>query len=131
MVEGEEVEFDETKSFSDRTLAIEFHKGAKTIEIIGTTVHGGTSPSFVEIIAVKSGVMGTSIMFNAASYDSDVPVVSYAWDLGDGTTSSGESIKHIFEKQGVYMITLKVRDSSGNFSVDQTTITIIAKGGKY
>jgi len=45
----------------------------------------------------------------SASSDEDNDPLTYAWNLGDGTVSSSNIVKHIFTK-GTYKVTLKVSD---------------------
>jgi len=58
LVEGEEVDFDETKTDTDRTLTISFHAGDTEIEIIGTFV----IPEFGAIAALVLAVAIISII---------------------------------------------------------------------
>ena len=51
-VDGEEVDFDETTTSSDRTLTIQFPVGAEEIEIIGTFVVPEFGTIAVMILAV-------------------------------------------------------------------------------
>ena len=52
LVDGEEVDFEETKTTSDRTLTIQFPAGAEEIEIIGTFVVPEFGTIAVMILAV-------------------------------------------------------------------------------
>ena len=52
LVDGEEVDFDETTTSSDRTLTIQFPSGAEEIEIIGTFVVPEFGTIAVMILAV-------------------------------------------------------------------------------
>ena len=62
LVDGEEVDFDETKTSSDRTLTIAFPDGAEEIEIIGTFV----IPEFGAIAALILAVAIISIIVVSA-----------------------------------------------------------------
>jgi PKD repeat protein len=48
------------------------------------------------------------------SYDG---VGSWLWDFGDGSTSPEESPHHTYTNEGVYTVTLKVRESDGDEAV--------------
>ena len=48
----------------------------------------------------------------AASSDSDGTIISYAWDLGDGTRRSGVTVTHTYVSEAVYAVKLTVTDSS-------------------
>ena len=56
LIDGEEVEFDETTSSTDRTITIEFPAGAEEIEIIGTFVipEFGTIAAMILAVAIIS-----------------------------------------------------------------------------
>ncbi len=56
LIDGEEVDFDETKTSTDRTLTIVFPDGAEEIEIIGTFVvpEFGTIAVLILAIAIIS-----------------------------------------------------------------------------
>ncbi len=56
LVDGEEVDFDETKTSTDRTLTISFPEGAEEIEVIGTWVvpEFGTIAAMILAVAIIS-----------------------------------------------------------------------------
>jgi predicted secreted protein with PEFG-CTERM motif len=56
LIDGEEVDFDETTTSIDRTLTIEFPAGAEEIEIIGTFVvpEFGTIAAMILAVAIIS-----------------------------------------------------------------------------
>jgi len=57
-------------------------------------------------------IVNETVTFNASSsYDPDGVIVSYEWNLGDGTNATGIVVNHSYNSNGVYMITLKVIDN--------------------
>ncbi len=66
--------------------------------------------------ASLSGWNGTSLM----------PIVSYAWDFGDGnqTTSSQPILIHKYSVDGEYLVTLKVTDAEGRWNTAYKQITV-------
>ncbi|MCL4409568.1 MAG: S8 family serine peptidase [Firmicutes bacterium] len=67
----------------------------------------------------------TASFSNSSSADYDI--VSYAWDFGDGATSSQESPVHTYAEQGTYSVSLTVTDSEGQqASVTETLVLNIA-----
>ncbi|PQJ35460.1 hypothetical protein BSZ35_13365 [Salinibacter sp. 10B] len=57
---------------------------------------------------------GLSAAFSAAgSMDPDGSIASYAWNFGDGSTDTGETVVHDFDSGGTYTIELTVEDDSG------------------
>lgn len=56
-------------------------------------------------------VAGESIIFSASgSTDSDGTVDSHAWDFGDSTTGTGQTVTHAFDLEGEYTVRLTVTD---------------------
>jgi len=54
----------------------------------------------------------------------DTEVVSWSWDLGDGTTSTEPCLTHIYEKACSYTVSLTVTDSEGETSTSEQEIVI-------
>lgn len=72
-----------------------------------------------------TGTIGTVVTFNgSASSDSDGSIVSYEWDLGDDSTSSGEAPEHLYSTNGTYTVNLTVTDDGGATDTDEATVTI-------
>jgi PKD repeat protein len=54
------------------------------------------------------------LLFDAAgSSDPDGQPLTYVWDLGDGTTRTGEKVLHAFAEPGEYTVRLGVTDGTG------------------
>jgi parallel beta-helix repeat protein len=71
-----------------------------------------------------------NIVFNASgSFDLDGNITEYAWNFGDGTTGTGEIIKHKYLTDGNYTVTLTITDDDGNTTTD-TTYALIDEGKK-
>jgi PKD repeat protein len=49
----------------------------------------------------------------SGSYDPDGMVVAWDWELGDGSTASGEMVTYTYSASGTYTITLTVTDNDG------------------
>ncbi len=72
-------------------------------------------------------VDGLQVSLDAsASLDPDGSIVSYQWNLGDGTTASGETIQHTYLQSGNFLVTLKVIDNDG--AAQSTTQQISVEG---
>jgi len=66
------------------------------------------------------------ISFNAsASYDSDGTIVSYFWDFGDGTNSTGMIVEYSYVDDGTYSVTLTVTDDDGATGIITSTKTVL------
>lgn len=51
-------------------------------------------------------------------------IVSYEWLFGDGETSTGNMVNHIFTSAGTYTVTLKTIDDTGAFDQETVTVTV-------
>jgi trimeric autotransporter adhesin len=56
--------------------------------------------------------------------DNNTPL-TYAWDLGDGTTATTPTVTHTYPADGHYVVTLTVRDSKGLASAPASTAVTI------
>lgn len=67
-----------------------------------------------------------SATFDASgSYDPDGSIVSYAWDFGDGTSSSAARTEHTYTDPGTYSVTLTVTDDRHGTASTATTVTVV------
>ena len=65
----------------------------------------------------------------SASTDSDGTVTGYAWNWGDGATSSGVNASHTYAAAGSYPIALTVTDDDGATGSTMSTVTVTSPGG--
>jgi parallel beta-helix repeat protein len=72
-----------------------------------------------------SGGAPLEVQFSAdGSSDPDGTIVSYAWDLGDGSTSFEANPVHTYDNAGVYDVTLTVTDDDGATGSDALVVTV-------
>jgi len=65
------------------------------------------------------------ITFNASSsYDPDGTIISYEWDFGDGSNSSGIIVNHTYSDFGSYPVILKVNDNDNVFATHSQEIKV-------
>lgn len=57
------------------------------------------------------------------------PIVSYAWDFGDGRTASGRTASHAYDEAGTYVATLRVTDALGRSASTTQSVTVSAAAG--
>ena len=68
------------------------------------------------------------IRFDASeSYDLDGTIVSYSWDFGDGTNSTGLTADHNYAEDGDYTVTLIVTDNEGATDSTIEGVSVVAK----
>jgi len=72
-----------------------------------------------------SPLQGETIQFNAsASQPNGGEIISYKWDFGDGTTATGVTYTHTYNKIGNYTVVLNVTDSEELWDTETRTVTI-------
>ncbi|MBU2896718.1 M4 family metallopeptidase [Vibrio hepatarius] len=76
------------------------------------------------VAAFDHVVTGKKVDLTSTSTDNDGQIVSYEWDLGDGTSKSGAVVSHTYSAAGDYMVTLTVTDDAGAATSTNKTITI-------
>lgn len=70
-------------------------------------------------------VEGTAVSFDGTgSSDVDGDALVYAWDFGDGATSSGANATHVYQDNGTYPVSLTVTDGKGGSHTAGTSVTI-------
>lgn len=55
---------------------------------------------------------------------SGMAVASYAWDFGDGSTGSGQTVTHTFRSTGTNIVTLTITDNLGHIASVTHPVTI-------
>ena len=70
--------------------------------------------------------MGENVIFNgSSSHDPDGWIVSYNWNLGDGTKMNGSVVSHAFSADGSYDVSLTVTDNKGVSSTSIEHFTVL------
>ncbi len=65
-----------------------------------------------------------TVVFTDASTDADGTIAVRAWDFGDGGVSSATNPTHVYDNEGIYVVTLEVWDNDGNYSSLTKPVTI-------
>jgi len=75
----------------------------------------------------SSGQAPLTVKFDGSqSSDPDGQITAYAWQFGDGGTSSGATVSHQYTKAGTFTATLTVTDDSGATASTTRAITTSA-----
>lgn len=92
--------------------------------IVSAEGTGGVFANFT--FSPTSPAPGSPVNFNAASSTSTDPIVTYAWDWGDGASQSGNdpTVGHTFGAAGDYVVTLTIKDSKGRTSTMSKTVSV-------
>jgi len=82
-------------------------------------------PPIADAQGPYSGYRNISIIFDGSkSYDPDGFIMNYTWEFGDGTKAYGMFTTHKFNKTGVYIISLTVKDNESILNTTTTNATI-------
>lgn len=90
----------------------------------GLTFHfGGGCPPATSAASGNppSGTVPLEVQFEG-SITGGCPEYTYAWDFGDGTTSTEQSPRHTYAKDGNYTASLTVTDAKGNPAVSSVSV---------
>lgn len=73
-----------------------------------------------------TGAEGTAVSLDLGGTDADKDVLTFAWDLGNGTTGSGSTppSSAIYPQDGEYTVTLKVTDAKGLSDTKSAKVTV-------
>jgi PKD repeat protein len=56
---------------------------------------------------------GRACGFDSSGSSDDIGIVAWDWNLGDGTTTSGQNVAHVYATAGTYAVTLLGTDTGG------------------
>ena len=84
-----------------------------------------TAPVMGTVARTPTGdvATGTAIAFTAAATDADGDLLSYAWDFGNGSTSTAQNPSFTYTTAGTY--TAKVTVSDGRGGTDSKTLPVV------
>ncbi|MEM2899763.1 MAG: PKD domain-containing protein [Thermoplasmata archaeon] len=102
--------------------------GEYTVTLTVTDPFGASAISVIKvrIAPVSAKVVGSKIIFDGfGSTDEDNDALTYTWDFGDGSTSTGANPTHVYSKPGSYDVKLTVSDGKGGAST--AVIRVIIK----
>ena len=92
------------------------------------TVNVGDTPPVPNAGPNTSGAWGIPIAFDGQAVEpgsSDLSMLSFVWDWGDGTPGTGgANATHVYATPGVYTATLTVCDEDPMCAQSQTTVTV-------
>jgi len=109
--------------------------GTYTVTLRVTDSLGETSTETLTVTVVNRGPTASfnhtpleptvfeTIQFRDNSTDPDGNITTWAWDFGDGTTSTLEDSTHRYEDRGSYTVTLTITDNDGGTDAFTRIIT--------
>ncbi|MDG6222611.1 MAG: PKD domain-containing protein [Candidatus Bathyarchaeota archaeon] len=76
-------------------------------------------------VAPTPGYTDENINFDgSASSDLDGTIANYFWNFGDGTYAYGETTSHAYDKNGEFVVSLRVTDNRGAIDIITKTVTV-------
>jgi PKD repeat protein len=84
------------------------------------------APNAPPIAVFASSCDNLTCSFTEESRDEDGTIISWSWDFGDGTSSTLRHPDHAYAVQGLYPVTLTVRDNGGAPGSVTHTVTVTA-----
>jgi len=107
------------------TLTVTDDRGATdSANATKTVLNRPPIASFTE--STETAYIGQPITFNATdSYDPDGSIVSYFWDFGDETNTTGVVVEHVYATNGTFTVNLTVSDDDGASNSTSSIKTIL------
>lgn len=103
----------------DVTLFIQNNRGCGDSITITLNINPGLDVDFV----ANPVCLGEATYFNDFLVNLNMPVETWLWSFGDGTTSTSEDPVHLYAQSGSYNVLLTVTDSLGcSFMITHTVI---------
>jgi alpha-galactosidase len=98
-------------------------RSVRLIKLVDDSIPAGAPEVKAEVPG--SAIAGQGVRLSASAESSPVPAISYHWDFGDGTDTTGADVSHAYTLAGTYSVTLEVTGVDGistrkTFSVNVT-----------
>jgi hypothetical protein len=86
-------------------------------------------PSFVAPTAINQGDT-VDLDGSGTASSLAIPNANYNWNFGDGTSGTGPSVEHTYNKAGSFTVTLTVTDRGGNTANFGQTVEVLGSNGQ-
>jgi hypothetical protein len=96
-------------------------------ELADTNIWLGVSDSVVPVAVAGSDLVveaGVNVTFDGGGSRDNVGITGFEWDFGDGSVGEGLQAFHIYDRVGVYNVTLFVEDVGGHGANDILVVTV-------
>lgn len=87
--------------------------GAAIGSVLCARAEPNASPTARASATPTEGEAPLAVELRAVGNDPDGQVVSYAWDLGDGSSATGSTVRHTYQTPGTYTARVTVTDDQG------------------
>jgi cytochrome c len=86
---------------------------------------GNRPPKVAASASKKEGAAPLQVKFSSeGTLDYDKDPITYAWNFGNGQTSSAANPTYTFTKAGIYNVVLKVKDNKGNANTSSIRVKV-------
>jgi hypothetical protein len=116
-------------SYSD---GFSFKVGPRKLSWVSQSSVNPNAPIVLLVTNQTSGKAPMTVNFSGSkSFDPKQETISYAWNFGDGNSSTATDPVHVYTVPGEYSVTLTVTNQSGLTSIERTQITVLGNGTPY
>ncbi|MEL7271435.1 MAG: PKD domain-containing protein [Bacteroidota bacterium] len=106
-------------------LTVTDNEGAQdTDEVLITVTAGNTGPIAVAEATPMSGNSPLEVNFDSSGSSDDEEIMSYAWNFGDGNSSTEANPTHTYTQLGTFTAILTVTDAEGLEDTDSVEINV-------
>ncbi len=86
--------------------------------------HPNRAPTMTQVSAKPvAPEAGAEVTFTVQAADPDGDDLSYSWDLGDGTTGTGDLPPHVYSNPGKFIVFVAVADGKGGVATNEANLT--------
>ncbi|HVE98539.1 MAG TPA: PKD domain-containing protein [Mycobacteriales bacterium] len=93
-----------------------------------TVTTPNVAPTNASITAPRMARTGEAIEVIGSAFDSDGDPLTFQWDFGDGSTATGASVIHVYDRKGRYTLRLTVTDDHGGSVVVEHVVHVHGGG---
>jgi len=112
------------------SLTVTDNTGATNTKTASVTVSSGGTTTGQPVANFTDTVSGLTATFTNSSTDTGGTISTYAWNFGDGGTSTVASPSHTYAASGTYSVSLKVTDNTGATNTKTGSVTVTAPSSR-
>ncbi|MEZ5244666.1 MAG: PKD domain-containing protein [Acidimicrobiales bacterium] len=100
-------------------LTVANDQGSDRASVVIEVVDGLQAPRAVVTASTTRAALGEAVRFSGSSTTSPA---AYTWNFGDGRTSNGADVVHVFLATGTYTVTLTAQNAAGRSTAEVTVV---------